>query len=475
MRLTTAERTMLKVLENALEVSEYTDVVDVTFSHNHKTKMSRILESLVDILSISSGLLLATNLVKGEGMIKGRNLNDNVELFRKLFEIGRRFKIMNPAKFRNTYGKLMFILMDTESGPVKQDLKLDMCAPILTVRSFLHSKGALALLDDEEVWLATKVIENHHGAKSRGAIESEAKAKAAATERLLNKYSSNELTKEDVSRVLESLSDNNAFLSYNVHPVDAMLSFLTSYFDPKKPSGAFSLSLSQRSSGLGFTSLYSRSSGGAMLSHDHSTQFNFVLQSLTLWREIMVSMPKLWCMADLDLCEQPYRLANTGQGYHRLQSCPHVGAAMRQILANVQKKFSSWVGLSVVHLGDRDVPNALVFIDKYTQVPFILTPIVRCIEKILLMRHEADRLNAKDAAFLEYIQREWTSLDNLILAILSDFFKHGFDGSGDDGGSCIDGRLTSAWNWCSKLHKKPFYLVFMYTGFQGFDGDWGKE
>ena len=88
---------------------------------------------------------------------------------------------------------------------------------------------------------------------------------------------------------------------------------------------------------------------------------------------------------------------------------------------------------------------------------------------------ENKALNAKDAAFVEYIGREWSSIDGCIMHILSDFFKHGFDGSGDDGGSCIDGRLTSAWNWCSKLHKKPFYMVFMFTGFQGFDGDFAKE
>jgi hypothetical protein len=32
------------------------------------------------------------------------------------------------------------------------------------------------------------------------------------------------------------------------------------------------------------------------------------------------------------------------------------------------------------------------------------------------------------------------------------------------------GRLTSAWNWCSKLDKKAFKDVFMLAGFEGFDG-----
>lgn len=39
-----------------------------------------------------------------------------------------------------------------------------------------------------------------------------------------------------------------------------------------------------------------------------------------------------------------------------------------------------------------------------------------------------------------------------------------------DAGSCIDGRLTSAWNWCSKLEKKAYYPIFKLSGFNGFDG-----
>jgi Protein of unknown function (DUF2009) len=72
----------------------------------------------------------------------------------------------------------------------------------------------------------------------------------------------------------------------------------------------------------------------------------------------------------------------------------------------------------------------------------------------------------------EYVKAQWNSYRQLKLSILSEYFKHGFDGDGDDGGSYIDGRLTSTWNWAQKIAKKDYYHTFMLAGFQGFDGDW---
>ena len=63
--------------------------------------------------------------------------------------------------------------------------------------------------------------------------------------------------------------------------------------------------------------------------------------------------------------------------------------------------------------------------------------------------------------------RAYGGIDKACKDILTDFFKHVFDGSGGDNffdaGSCIDGRLTSAWNWCSLLQDKPYYLLFKLT------------
>jgi len=65
-----------------------------------------------------------------------------------------------------------------------------------------------------------------------------------------------------------------------------------------------------------------------------------------------------------------YSLKDTGQGMQRIQQSPRTYKAMQTILARVQGKVNMWIGSSVIHLGDHNVPNALSFIDKYTQGKF---------------------------------------------------------------------------------------------------------
>ena len=74
-------------------------------------------------------------------------------------------------------------------------------------------------------------------------------------------------------------------------------------------------------------------------------------------------------MAEEDLLSESvsYALQDTGQGFQRVQQSPRTYKSMQKILMRVQGKVSQWIGSNVIHLGDHNVPNALTFIDKYTQ------------------------------------------------------------------------------------------------------------
>lgn len=346
LRLSEDERRLLSVLENALEVTSYTDSVDVVFSHTKKTKLSRIMEGLVDILSIACGLLTSNDLLKGEALIVDRKLEDNIPLFRDLFEIGRRYKMMNPSKMRETYGKLMYILMDTEMDMVKRQCDLNFIKPIQTVYSFCIEKESIDILDDPLLVVASTSISNDDNSTQQDIII-ETHNKEKALHEIKRKYVSDSLTDNDVQRIVDSVADNQSYLTYNALPVERMINILKESFNPKQIEDPFSLQLTTRVRKVfnsitafgGYSSSYS--GGGACLSHDHPTQYTFVLQSLTLWKEIMSRMPKLWMLADLDMTRESYRLVDTGQGYQRLQACPNVAKEMSRILNYVQSKCGS--------------------------------------------------------------------------------------------------------------------------------------
>jgi len=437
--------------------------------------------------------------------------HENQSFFQSIFEIGRRNKVLNPSKMRDTYGKLMHLLQDAQSQSIAKSIGFSLYKDLVMVRPYLEKRGLGCIFDDERLVGATMFIpsrEHTTGKKlERSVVKDMVQKKKQWMEELLQEYSYTvddptnteapsattaptttscvgKIPKQELLRCIESISDAIAVVESNVAPVQRMLRLLEENFDPNTPSQReFSLQL--RGSGSAFSSSSNRfgygfgafgggysggnsgGSSGPTLSHSHSTQYTFVWQSLALWCEVQRNMHRLWVCADEDLLSTTtsYQLLNTGQGLNRVQSCPRVAKVMRELLTKTQKAAGEpWVGLSVIHLGDRDVPNALVFIDKYTQIPRFLKPITDFCDGIPDMCRDNERISA-------YVKTEFGSEENLKMTVLADYFKHGFDGSGDDGGSCIDGRLTSSWNWTSRIAKKNYYHAFMLSGFQGFDGD----
>jgi hypothetical protein len=431
MRLTEDERRILAILDRTLKVSEYTDNVDLYISRG--ARQDTIKTELAKIKSVLSGQFVAMKMSKNTDVLTD-------DWFQSTFEIGRRYKAMNPDRMRETYVKLMYMLQDSR---VHAEYAEWSQAPLKTVARELEALGV-----DRSDFLSDPLVDEVIHSSSKIALK-----------QLVEKYG------QEIELVLNSIKDYCLLIDSFLDPLNQLISSVTGFFDPKSDRQP---DVDHKLSNLGIRS----GENGSRLSHSHSRQFQYVFQSLRLWREVLMYFMPIWIKAEEDLLSNNYRLADTGQGLNRVQSAPNCSRFMHTILDKVQRDLDgSWIGSSVVHMGDHTVPNALMFLDKYCQIPRILGPVAHALRQL------PKEYSNSPQVVREYIDSTFGSVELARRAICVDFFKHAFDGSGADNaydaGSCIDGRLTSSWNWCSKIEKKAYFPLFLLTNFIGFDGQHG--
>ena len=110
----------------------------------------------------------------------------------------------------------------------------------------------------------------------------QAAAKKAALNGLLDDYSGGgggQIPRGELERCVLSLADNNSFIAANRTPVDRMIHYLETCFNPDDAGN----DTDKANMNLRIT----EGAAGSCLSHSHTTQYYFVYQTLSLWREIM--------------------------------------------------------------------------------------------------------------------------------------------------------------------------------------------
>lgn len=357
LRPTPEERSLLSILGGALYVSEYTDQVDVYHAGN---KARRMALQIQQVCAIVAGLVVANNFDVAKKPLMERGFAENRHFFRAVFEIGRRYKILNPDKFRGSYGKLVHMLQDSVKAEVIRSIEFECVAPVRSVLTMVQEKTrGVDLLRDPLLRVATREI--YTEGKSRAEVAAEVREKNEALAELKRKYAeklpegqpppkkagdlgellrgkqteNTVLLEDNVETIVASISDHFAFQRFNREPCDRMIQYLKTHF------------------GAGIEREWSleiqSGRGGSCLTHSHRTQFTFCLQSMLLWREIMGNMFALWQMTEEDLLDPSlrYRLCDTGQGLNRMQGAPRVSRMMHSILHKVQSEVGGWVGLSV--------------------------------------------------------------------------------------------------------------------------------
>eukprot|EP01060_Flectonema_neradi_P036540 TRINITY_DN7049_c1_g1_i1.p1 TRINITY_DN7049_c1_g1~~TRINITY_DN7049_c1_g1_i1.p1 ORF type:complete len:582 (+),score=110.88 TRINITY_DN7049_c1_g1_i1:88-1833(+) len=437
LRLTEQDRRGLRVIKAAMLQSDYTDVVD-----SQPDGPARQKQKVKALKHIMSGLHVAHCKKLERALVSLQNREESDDLLHtttRLLEIARRYKIASPNTGMEDYGKLLYVAQDF------YEMHDDPPERIKTVKDALEELGMTKMLEDKRIPVATTPVPRIRDIRQ---LNRALKNKSATQKELFRQYGSK------VEQIIYSIDDRNVFIEQNAIPINEMIELCKKYFDPRRVTEDTSLAITEGVE-------------GSRISHEHESQYYYVLQSLAFWKNILQEMSWLWVVMETDMLSgSPYEFRETGQGLNRVHNCPDLFNAVSSILDKTKAEVGTWVGSSRIHMGDNQVPNGLHFIDKYTQVSKIIRPILSTI-------HGISRVCDSDPVQRDVMLEQWGSVSNLQLAILRDFFRHGFDGSGgnnnDDAGSCIDGRLTSAWNWCSQLRNKPFYSAFLLSGFTSFD------
>eukprot|EP00966_Prymnesium_polylepis_P209497 4852929-Prymnesium_polylepis.1 len=158
---------------------------------------------------------------------------------------------------RSTFGKLIYLLQDTQQPEIRGIVGFSCVQPVLSVRDELEALGRLEMLNDTALPSAAAPL----------LPGDEPSRKTEAMDRLLKTYGGGdaELTAR-LERCLLSIADDEALTEAHVKPVQRMLDLLHGHFD-RSSAGSHSLAISA-------------GRGGARLSHSHATQFAYCEQSL---------------------------------------------------------------------------------------------------------------------------------------------------------------------------------------------------
>jgi hypothetical protein len=173
LRLTEEERGLLQLLDGALQISEYTDKVDVA-RNDHGWGQGRgyrgedaMLGEMKEFCQLVVGLYVAGDLKRASSEVAERaSPFEFGDMLRNVFEVGRRYKIQNPTKMRTTYGKLMHILMDAVQPDMAREIRGSVFCPTQSVHSLLRPFGAEAaeaLLRDPDLLVAVSPIDRARG------------------------------------------------------------------------------------------------------------------------------------------------------------------------------------------------------------------------------------------------------------------------------------------------------------------------